>query len=54
MREEVERRAVAVWVNSLYGKTASTTAAVIVSFCGAARPAPPTSPKEQNKAQSND
>ena len=32
-----------------YGKTGSTTTAVAVSFCGAARPAPPASTKEQNE-----
>ena len=31
------------------GKTVCTTAAIVVSFCGATRPAPPTSPKEQNR-----
>ena len=34
-----------------YGKTGSTTAPVADSFCGAARPAPPASPKEQNGRQ---
>ena len=34
-----------------YGKTSSTTMAVAASFCGAARPAPPASPKEQNGQQ---
>jgi len=35
---------------SFYGKTGFTGAAVIVGFCGAARPTPATSPKNRKRA----